>query len=250
MSLWGDLARVTRANGEFAGWANTHMWAMLEHLRSQHNMRFLSDGRPTRATLSGLHERSFRERFGLSPEQYASITHIYDSCTAGDLPRCPPAPPAHDLRLHTFTPDVNDCCGHALRVRWRMSTVYERDDVYPAWMISKTCRTCKTQYLFDRKIVAGDIDGKPCCWHVFSPWTDGSIPPYTSNKSGHSIISTTYLRDVAIAQATTRQVRRWFGFVCRLYGVGVHLYADSTRLAPVFSADGRILCPLVLRLGI
>ena len=214
MPLWSDLLRVTGDGGEFEGWPNMQMMVMLQHLRAQHNMRFLDDGTTAVSeTLSGLHERTFRYHFSLSGEQYSCITQIYDSCDIGDIPVAygasipPPVVGVQPVfRRKCFTSSRNVCCNKMLRVRYKSATVYERDSVYPAWMIVKSCRDCGARYLFDRRILRGVMDSSPCAVHLFNAWSDGEIPEFVASKSAHSVFSTSFLGDAGISLVTMRCV--------------------------------------------
>lgn len=212
MPLFADLHRITSPDGLFHGVADTRMIVMLQHLRTHVRMRFTEDGRPESVTLSGLFERRFRENFGLSSEQYDCIVDVFDRAPIGDIPTALGAsfpPPAQGSRpqymSRTFQSNKTRCCGRALRVRWKWATVYLKEDAFPAWNVIKTCRHgCGTRYSFDRRVVPGVYEGEQCDWHAFNAWTDGELPPFISNKSGHSIFCTSFLDWVAIEQATTR----------------------------------------------
>jgi len=214
MTLWSDLARATGEGGEFEGWPSTQMILMLQHLRVQSNMRFSDDGQTSVSqTLRGLHERSFRKHFHLSGEQYSCITRVFDSCDVGEITAAYGAsipPPENGLpsgfRRRCFSSDKKTCCGKVLRVRYKSCTVYERDDVYAAWMVVRSCRTCGARYMFDRRILRGQVEGSSCAIHLFSAWGDGEIPEHIASKAGTTVCSSRLLGDAGVSLATTRCV--------------------------------------------
>lgn len=216
MSLWADLQHGTsHPYGVFRDRSETEIIVLLQELRAHSNMRYTPQGHSAQQTIRGIFERSFRDHFDLSGEQYRCITAIFDRCSLSDIPAAlgaaiPPTPvgarPNYTRRC--FVADEDKCCGLTLRARYISATVYERNDCYPAWNMVKQCRYgCGTRYHFDRRILLGTRGGRPCSWHVFRPWTAGIIPSYVASKSGHAIISTSLLRDTAITQATNRCAR-------------------------------------------
>ncbi|CAM9983057.1 unnamed protein product, partial [Scytosiphon promiscuus] len=86
MPLWADLQHVTaQPDGLFRDHSETGMMVLLQELGTHSNMRFAPDGQPAQQTVSGMFERSFKEHFGLSSEQYACITDIFDRCALSDI---------------------------------------------------------------------------------------------------------------------------------------------------------------------
>ena len=200
---------MTSDNGEFANFGETQMILMLQELTSHSNMRFDSDGNPVSESQRGIFERSFRDHFNLSAEQWACLTDIHDRCALGDIASAradsSPTPvaggrPAYVRRV--FASERTRCCGRLLRVRWVSASVYTRDDCYAAWNLVKSCRRCRTRYMFDKKVLSGLYGGRHADWHVYNAWVDGRVPAFVATKSGHGIFCTRYLTAVLVDQRT------------------------------------------------
>ena len=211
MSLWGDLATATSEYGVFAGSPENRMLVLIQSVHTHDNMRFLEDGTPVNRELFSIFEKSFRDHHGLSEDQFTAILDIYDrsglreSWNGAEIPHAPIGGVPDRSMRRCFVDDRKLCCGRVLRVRWISATVYENDDVYDAWNVVKDCRHgCRTRYLFDRKILPGTVGGDPASFHVYKAWTSGELPAYVSNKSGHSILSSSLLTRVAVQQASSR----------------------------------------------
>lgn len=209
MGLWAELTRVTSEDGQFAGFGETAMLVMLQEINSHNNMRFDDSGNPVSEAQQGIFERSFRDNFGLSAEQWACIINIHDGCPLGDISSARvdslPTPvqgqrPAYVRRV--FASQRVRCCGRLLRVRQVAATVYSRDECYASWYLVKSCRQCGARYMFDKKVLGGQYDGQQADWHIYSAWSDGNVPAFVASKSGHSIFCTRYLTAVTVDQRT------------------------------------------------
>lgn len=212
MSLFWDLHQITGPGRVFHGFTSTRMIVLLQHLRQHDHMRFAADGRPESRSLSRRFERTFRENFALTPEQYECIVDVFDrapiddipSAIGASIPRPVPGERPHYM-LRTFKSDKTRCCGRALRVTYVWATVFLKDDRYPVWNVVKKCRSgCGARYMFDRRIIRGVYDGGQCLWHMYAAWSGGTPPLFIANKSGQCIFSTKYLDHVAIEQSTTK----------------------------------------------
>lgn len=209
MGLWADLNRVTLEDGPFAGYSETRMMVLLQELTSHDNMRFDNLGRPVSEAQQGMLERSFRDHFHLSAEQWSCITNIHDrsdltdisSARVASLPTPMPGQrPTYVRRI--FAAQRVRCCGRVLRVRWVSATVYCRDECYASWNLVKSCRQCRARYMFDKKVLSGQYGGEQADWHIYKSWDDGELPGYVGSKSGHAIFCTRYLTAVTVDQRT------------------------------------------------
>lgn len=213
MGLFEELAEMSTPVGSlFHGTTPGRILVLLQALADQQNMRTTTNGMPCGLTQRRLLRSSFRAHYELTDEQYECITGVFDRGGApnvralfiASLPQS-----IEDVRptyvRRSFVPDINRCCGRALRARKYEATVIDIDDCYEAWHVVKDCvGGCGAAYYLNKKVLAENLPGQECRHHVFYPWTGGRMPEYIANKSGKMIISSKFLTLAAIMQCTMR----------------------------------------------
>lgn len=212
-TLWEELVQASSPpDSPLHGVEPQYVLVMFNALANLQNMRFTEDGRPKNKTQTRHLENKFCDHFLITPAQFKCITDLYDTGNVGNVharyqSEIQPSPGVGSpvFVREYFECDKTVCCDRTLQVRFIKATVYTRNDCFKTKHVVKTCRAgCGARYYLHKCVMRGEMDDKPCSWHLFNAWTDKEVPRYITSKSGKGIFWTDLLTDAAIVQVKTR----------------------------------------------
>lgn len=213
VTLWEELVSVSSASDSpLHDVEPQYVMVMFSALANFQNMWVTKDGRPKNKTQTRRLEKMFKQHYDITSRQFKCLSALYDTGKVGNVTllyqaTLQPSIDGVDTEFvrQYFESDKTTCCDRTLQSRFIKATVYTRNDCFKTEHVSKTCRAgCRAKYYLNKVVVPGEVGDAACSWHIFSAWTDGTIPQYIASKSGKAIFCTEYLNDVAIVQVKTR----------------------------------------------